>query len=164
MRWARSWILCAAFYYPALWLAVSCIWAFPGFVHSAFLGEHIVELRPTAFGLMLWSSPVDPIAHPVGDRAFFTSTPSWWILLPLAAFIAVTLVRASLNRRVLGGLAVAVLADFAVALPFARLRGTFHATVPLIFSSVFFFALLCFGLRLMSAAWAGSGYSARLAG
>lgn len=163
MRWARGWIVCAAFYYPTLWLAASCAWALPGLVRSTFLGENIVDLRPTAFGLMILSAPVDPAAHPVGGRAFFGSTPSSWILLPVAAFIAVALVRASLTQRVLGGLAVAVLADFAFVMPFERFRGPFHASTALIFSSIFFFGPLCLGLRWMSAAWTG-GYASRLAG
>ena len=164
MRWARGWILCAAFYYPALWLAASCIWAFPGLVRSTFLGEHIVELRPTVVGLMLWSAPANPAAHPGAGRGFFAFSPSWWILLPLAVFIAVALVRASRNRRVLGGLAVAVLADVVIVLPFGRFHRTFHASAPLVFSSVFFFVLLCLGLCCMSVAWEGSGYWKRLAG
>jgi hypothetical protein len=164
MRWARSWILCASFYYPALWLAASCIWAFPGLVRSTFLGEHIVELRPTAFGLMLWGAPSNPADHPGASRAFFPSSPSLWILLPLAAGVAIALVRAGLVRHVLGGLAVAVLADVALVMPFSRFRGTFHASPALFFSSIFFFALLCLGLRWMSAAWTGSGYWKRLTG
>jgi Glycoside Hydrolase Family 113 len=164
MRRARSWILCAAFYYPALWLAVSCAWALPGLVRSAFFGEHIVELRPTAFGLMLWSAPSSPATHPGMGRGFFTFLPSGWILVPLALAVAVALVRAGRTRRVLGGLMVAVLADVVLVLPFARLCGTFHASALLIFSSIFFFALLCLGLYWMSAAWAGSGYGLRLAG
>jgi len=164
MRWARSWILCAAFYYPALWLAASCIWAFPGLVRSTFLGERIVELRPTAFGLMLWSAPSNPAAHPDVGRRFFASSPSWWILVPLVAFIAITLFRAGPTRRILGGLIVAVPANVALVLPFSRFRGSGHVTAPLIFSSVLFFALLCLGLYWMSAAWAGSGYWARLTG
>jgi Glycoside Hydrolase Family 113 len=164
MRRARSWIFCAAFYYPALWLAVSCAWAFPGLVRSAFFGEHIVELRPTAFGLMLWSAPANPATHPGMGRGFFTFLPSGWILVPLAAAVALALVRAGRTRRVLGGLMVAVLADVALVLPFARFHGTFHASALLILSSIFFFALLCLGLYWMSAAWAGSGYWPRLAG
>jgi Glycoside Hydrolase Family 113 len=164
MRWARSWILCAAFYYPALWLAVSCVWAFPGLVRSTLLGDHIVELRPSILGLMLWSAPADPAAHSDAGRGFFAFSPSCWILVPLAAAIAFALVRAGLTRRILGSLMVAVLAGAALVLPFSRLRGPSHVSVPLIFSSVVFFALLCVGLYWMSAAWAGSGYWGRLAG
>jgi Glycoside Hydrolase Family 113 len=164
MSRARAWTLCAAFYYPALWLSVSCAWALPGLVRSTFLGEHIVELRPTAFGLMLWSAPSNPAAHPGMARGFFTFSPSGWILIPLAVFIVIALVRAGLTRRILGSLVVAVLADVALVLPFSRFRGTFHASTLLIFSSIFFFALLCLGLHWMSAAWAGSGYWPRLAG
>jgi hypothetical protein len=164
MRWARSWIFCAAFYYPALWLAVSCLWAFPALVRSRFLGEYIVELRPTVTGLMLWSAPSNPAAHPGAGRGFFTPLPSWLILLPLAAFIAVALIRARLTRRILGGMVVAVLADIALVLPFARFHAIVHASAPLIFSSLFFFALLCLGLRLMSTAWTGSVYWERLVG
>jgi Glycoside Hydrolase Family 113 len=164
MRWARSWILCAAFYYPALWLAVSCIWALPGLVRSTFLGEHIVELRPMALGLRLWSAPANPAAHPGLGRGSFASLPSWWILVPLGAFIAIALVRADLTRRILGGLAVAVMADVALVLPFSRFREPGHVSAPLVFSSIFFFALLCLGLRWMSAAWAGSRYWERLVG
>jgi Glycoside Hydrolase Family 113 len=164
MRWARSWILCASFYYPALWLAASCIWAFPGLVRSTFLGEHIVELRPTAFGLMLWGAPSNPADHPGASRAFFPSSPSLWILLPLAAGVAIALVRAGLVRHVLGGLVVAVLANVALVLPFTGIRGSGHVSVPLIVSSAFFFALMCLGLRWMSVAWAGRRYWERLAG
>ncbi|HXH49514.1 MAG TPA: hypothetical protein VNM47_09230 [Terriglobia bacterium] len=164
MRWTRSWILCAAFYYPALWLAVSCIWALPGLARSTFLGEHIVELRPTVFGLILWSAPANPAAQSGASRAFFVSSPSWWILVPLAAAAAVALVRPGFIRRILGGLLVSVLADVALVLPFSGLRGSGYASVPLIFSSVFFFALLCLGLYWMSSAWAGCPYWERLAG
>ncbi len=164
MRWARSWILCAAFYYPVLWLAVSCAWAFPGLVRSAFFGESIIELRPTAFGLMLWSAPSNPAVHPGMGQEFFTFLPSGWILVPLAAAVALALVRAGRARRVLGGLMVAVLADVALVVPFGRFRGTFHSSALLTFSSILFFALLCLGLYWMSAAWAGSGYWPRLAG
>jgi len=164
MRWARGWIFCTAFYYPALWLAASCFWALLGLLRSTFRGEHIVNLRVTAFGLMLWSAPANPTAHPGSDRGVFTSSPSWWILVPLCAFIAVALVRASRNRRVLGGLEVAVLSNFALVMPFARFHGHFHFTSPFILSSIFFFAVLCLGLYWMSAAWAGTGYWSRLAG
>jgi hypothetical protein len=164
MRWAKSWILCTAFYYPVLWLAVSCIWAFPGLVGSTFLGEHIVELRPTAFGLILWSAPSKPPIHPNAAHSLFGPVSSFWILIPLAVAVAITVVRAGSVRRVLGGLVVAVMADFALALPFSRFPELAHVSVPLVFSSIFFFALLCLGLRWMTAAWAGSGYRSRLAG
>jgi hypothetical protein len=164
MRWARSWILCAAFYYPALWLAASCIWALPGLLRSAFPGEHIVDLRVTAFGLILRSAPANPAGHPSAAHSFFGSAPSFWILIPLAVAVAIAVVRAGLLRRVLGGLAVAVLADVGLVLPFIRFRGPVHVSVPVILSSVFFFALLCLGLYWMSTAWATSGYWGRLAG
>lgn len=163
MRWARGWILCASFYYPALWLAASCIWAFPALARSAFRGEYVVEVRPTALGLMLWSAPANPATYPGASRGFFAFLPSWWILVPLALFAAFAMVRAGRTRRVFCGLAVAVLADAAMVLPFSRFRGTFHASAPPIFSSIFFFVLLCLGLHWMSAAWAG-GYWRRLAG
>ena len=164
MRWARSWIFCAAFYYPALWLAATCVWAFPGLVRSALLGEHIVQISPSVFGLMLWSAPANPAAHPGTGRVFFASSPSWWILVPLAVAIALALIRAGRTRHILSGLVVAVLADAALVLPFSRFRGPGHISAPLIFSSLFFFALLCLGIYWMSTAWAGSGYWNRLVG
>ena len=164
MRWAKSWILCAAFYYPALWVAVSCIWAFPGLVRSAFLGEHIVELRPTAFGLILWSAPSRPAIHPNAAHSFFGPVPSFWILIPLAVAVAIAVVRAGIVRRVLGGLAVAVLADVVLMLPLARFMGSHQIGAPVYLSSVSCFTVLCIGLYWMSSAWAGSGYLGRLAG
>ncbi|HET7101921.1 MAG TPA: hypothetical protein VFJ52_12285, partial [Terriglobia bacterium] len=164
MRWARGWILCAAFYYPALWLAVSCIWAFPGLMRSTFLGEHVVELRPTILGLMLWSAPANPVTHSGAGRGFFAFSPSWWILIPLAAAVAFALLRSGFTRRILGGLIVAVLANCALVLPFSRFGGPGHTSAPVILSSLFFFAVLCLGLYWMSAPWANSGYWARLAG
>jgi Glycoside Hydrolase Family 113 len=164
MRWARSWILCAAFYYPALWPAASCVWAFPALLRSTFSGERIVDLRPTAFGLILWSAPSNPTAHPGAGRAFFTSSPSFWILIPLAVVIAITLIHSGRTRRILGGLAVAVLADVALVTPFAGSRGPGRVSALFIFSSFLFFAALCLGLFWMSSAWARSGYWGRLAG
>jgi Glycoside Hydrolase Family 113 len=164
MRWARSWILCAAFYYPALWLAASCIWAFPGLARSMFMGEHIEDLRVTGIGLVLWSTPSNPAAHPSVAHSFFTSTPSLWILVPLAAAAAIALAHAGTIRRTLSGLFIAVLAGIGLALPFSRFRGSVHVSAPLIFFSIFFFALLGLGLYWMSAAWATSGYWGRLAG
>ena len=164
MRWARSWILCAAFYYPALWLAVSCVWALPGLLRAAFFGDHIVDLRISAFGLMVWSAPSDPSLHTNAGRAFFASGPSYWILIPLAVAIGAVLVRAGFTRRILGGLAVAALADVALVLPFARVRVPRHVGVFFVLFSILLFALLCVGLYWMSAAWSASGYWGRLAG
>src|SRR5574337_305796 len=145
MRWTRSWILCAAFYYPVQWLAVSCIWALPAWLRSAFSGEQIVDIRVTAAGLVLWSAPSSPAVHPDASRSFFASVPAFWILIPLAGAIAIALVHAGLTRRIIGGLAVAVLADVALVIPFVRFRGPVHTNAPVIFSSIFFFALLCLG-------------------
>lgn len=164
MRWAKGWILCAAFYYPALWLAASCVWGFPALLRSTFLDEYIVELRVTDLGLIVWSAPSNPAAHPAAGHGFFSFSPSWWILAPLAPLVAIALVRAGRTRRILGGLAVAVLADFAMVLPFMRFRALGQFSTPLISSSIFFFALLCLGLYWVSTAWAGSVYWARLAG
>ncbi|TAM83821.1 MAG: hypothetical protein EPN47_03145 [Acidobacteria bacterium] len=82
----------------------------------------------------------------------------------MAAAIAIALVHAGSARRIIGGLTVAVLADVALVMPFARLRGPVHVSAPLIFSSIFFFAVLCLGLYWMSAAWDGCGDWARLGG
>jgi Glycoside Hydrolase Family 113 len=164
MRWARSWILCAAFYYPALWFAVSCVWALPGLLRSTFSGEYIVDLRVTAFGLMLWSAPSNPAVQPNAAHAFFRSSPSFWILVPLVVAIAIALVRAGLTRRILSGLFIVVLADVALALPFSRFRGPYHVGIPVILSSILFFAVLCLGIYWMSAGWIGNGYWSRLTG
>lgn len=164
MRWTRSWILCAAFYYPALWLAASCVWALPGLFRSALFSEHIVLLRLTPFGLMVWSAPVDPAIHPNAAHSFFTSVSPLWILVPLAAAIAARLLRAGRTRRILSGLFVSVLANVAMALPFARFREFQRISAPVILASLFFFAVLCLGLRWMLAGWADSGYWGRLAG
>ncbi|MEJ2006671.1 MAG: hypothetical protein P8Z30_00695 [Acidobacteriota bacterium] len=163
MRWTRSWILCAAFYYPALWLAVSCVFAFPGLFRSALSGEHIVLLRLTPFGMMVRSTPSDPAIHPNAVHSFFASSSTLWLLIPLAVAIAATLGRAERTRRTLSGLFIAVLADVALVLPFARFRGP-RIDLPLILATIFSFAMLCFGLRLMLSGWAGSGYWGRLAG
>jgi hypothetical protein len=163
MRWARSWMLCAAFYYPALWLAMSCIWAFPALLYSAFFGEEIIDLRVTPFGLMLWSAPSNPAVHPRAGSELFASAPSFWILIPLVAAVAIALVRAGSTRRILGGLLVALLGDVAVVMPFARFSGPVHISTPVLFSSILFFAALCLGIYCMSAGWAGCGYRARLA-
>jgi Glycoside Hydrolase Family 113 len=163
MRWARSWILCAAFYYPALWLSASCIWAFPSLLRSAFLGEHIVDIRVTVFGLMVWSASSNLSVHPNAARSFFATAPSYWILIPLALMIANALVRAGFVRRILCGLVIAVLADVALVMPLARFRGPGYFSATVILSFVFF-AALCLGLYWMSSAWAGSGYWGRLSG
>ena len=163
MRWARSWILCATFYYPALWIAVSCVWALPGLFHSALSGEHIVLLRVTPFGMMVWSAPSDPAIHPNAGHAFFASVSLFWILIPLAAAIAAGLTGAGQTRRVVSGLFIAVLADVATALPFARFREP-QIGARVILVSIFFFVMLCLGLRWMLSGWTGSGYWGRLAG
>ena len=164
MRWARSWILCAAFYYPALWLAVSCVWALPGLLRAAFFGEHIVDLRVSAFGLMVWSAPSDPSLHTNAGRAFFASGPSYWILIPLAVAAGTALVCGGKIRRILGGLAVAALADVGLAIPFARFRVPPQVGVSFVLFSFLLFILLCLGLYWMSAAWSSSRYWGRLTG
>ncbi len=164
MRWARLWVLCAAFYYPALWLAVSCCWALPGLFRCAFAGEHIVYLRVTAIGLMVLSAPARPNLHPSSTQTFFAPVSSFWIMIPLAVAMGVGLSRAGLIRRMLSGLVVSVLADVALVLPFARLGGSAQIDVSVVLSSIFFFALLCFGLDWMLAGWSSSGYWARVAG
>lgn len=164
MRWARSWIFCAAFYYPALWLAVSCVWALPGLLRSAFPAEHIGDLRVTVFGLMLWSAPSNPAVHPGTARALFGSSPSFWILMPLVTAILAGLIRAGTVRRILAGLFIAVLADIALVLPFARFRRPDHIGASLTISSILLFALLCLGLYWMATACSASIYWKRLAG
>lgn len=163
MRWTRSWILCAAFYYPALWLAISCVWSLPGLFHSAFSGEHIVLLRVTPLGLMVLSAPSEPAVHPDAAHFFFASVSPFWILIPLAVAIAIGLIGTSRTRRIVSGLFVAMLADVAMVIPYARFRQP-QVSAHLVLSSAFFFAVLCFGLRMMLSGWAGGGYWSRLTG
>lgn len=164
MRWAKSWILCAAFYYPGLWLALSCAWALPGLVRSAFAGEHIVNLRLTAFGLMIWSAPSDPAIHPNATHSFYSSSSTLWLLIPLMLAIAAGLIRKGSTGRILCGLAIALLADVALAVSFPMFPGHRQIGFAFILVSALFFAILCFGLYWMSAGWANSGYWGRLAG
>lgn len=164
MRWARSWMFCVFFYYPALWIALSCVWAIPGLFETVFSNEHIVEFRITAFGLVLWSAPANPAAHPAVAHSFIIPTPSWWVLIPLAAVVAITLVGAGRLRRILGGLTVAVLADVGLVLPFIRFDRLGHVSTHLILASVLFFGPLSVGQYWISRAWASNGYWGRVAG
>lgn len=152
-----------AFYYPAVWFAVSCAWSLPGLLRSTFGGEHVVALRVNPFGLMVWSAPADPALH-AAAHSFFHSTSPFWILIPLAAVLLMGLLGSGLAWRILTGLGVVALADAGLILPFTRFRGPDHVTASLILSSLLFFVVLCFGLYLMSAGWADCGYWKRLAG
>jgi len=163
MRWARSWILCAAFYYPALWLAASCVWALPGLSRSALFGEQIVDLRVTALGMVVISAPTNPAAHPIASHSSFNPVSSLWLLIPLALAIGIGLTGAGRIRRILSGLAVIVLTDFALVFPLARFPAL-RITVPVVLNCIFFFALLCLGFSWMSSGWADSTYWPRLAG
>jgi Glycoside Hydrolase Family 113 len=156
IRWIKTWLACVAFYYPSLWLSVSCVMAAPSLLRMALLGDHLEYLRLNAFGVMARSGPSHLGAQPY--RSAFVSASSPWNLVLLLALIAAVLAVAGWRNHLLSGLAIAMLADVALVLPLGRFGESRKAGAPFILASLFFFALLCFGLRWMLSDWRQKGY------
>jgi Glycoside Hydrolase Family 113 len=159
-HWMKTWLACVAFYYPALWFSVFCVLAAPSLLRTALLGDRLVFLRLDAFGAIARTVPSYAGAHPY--HAGFVSASTLWILIPLLALIAAALAVGGRRRRVVSGLVIATLANVALMFPWARFREPRMAGAPLIMASLFFFALLCFGLRWMLSGWKQKRYWQRV--
>ncbi|HVA01661.1 MAG TPA: hypothetical protein VMV34_08405 [Terriglobia bacterium] len=159
MRWIKTWLTCVAFYYPALWLSIFCIWAAPSLLRVALLGEHLSFLRLNAFGVIARSAPIHRGVQP--NAASFTSASSLWILIPLLVLIAGTLAVVGRNRRILSGLAISMLANVALMFPLARFWESRKVGTPFILASILFSVLLCLSLRWMLNGWGQGGYWVR---
>jgi Glycoside Hydrolase Family 113 len=156
LRWVKTWLTCATFYYPALWLSIFCIWAAPSLLRVAFLGDHMVFLRLNALGMIARSGSNHPGIY--SHAARFASASALWILIPLLLLIAGTLAAVGRNRRVLSGLAIAMLANVALMFPLASFWESRKMGTAFILASILFSGLLCLGLRWVLAGWRPGGY------
>jgi Glycoside Hydrolase Family 113 len=166
----QTWLACAALYYPFFWISTSVNWTAPALARTLFSGERLTGFSLTAFGASAASAPPlgsSGLAQGGEGRAAFSLAAV--MLVVIAATVILTWV--GRRARVFSGLAIAVLADVALANGARRLFG-FHRTSPgLILASLVFFSALCFGLRWMlsgvseAAAWqAGPAGAGRVRG
>ncbi len=145
---ALAWLACAAFYYPFFWLSTSLIWSAPALARVALLGEHLQGFSLTAFGASAASAP--PLQSPTSIHGWSGRAPFSIVINILIVIAAAVLVPWLGKRaRVLAGLALAVLADVALANGARRLFELHRLSPATIISSFVFFAALCFGLQWM---------------
>jgi hypothetical protein len=143
---ALAWLACAAFYYPFFWLSTSLVRSAPALARVTLLGEHLRGFSLTAFGASIASAPPLPsptFTHAWSGRGPFSAAIN--ILIVIAA--AVLVVWLGKRVRLLYGLALAVLAEAALANGARRLSEFRNASTGTIISSLVFFAAMCFGLR-----------------
>jgi Glycoside Hydrolase Family 113 len=157
--WWRSWLACVAFYYPILWLSNSLVWSGPPLARLALAGERLEGLTLTPFGAVAATAPATGNGFASGTA---TSPFSLGITVALVLVVSLLLIVLGKRIRALGGLAIAALADVALA-PWLRspvsLRQMSFATVA---GTVIFFAALCFGLRWMLSGWPAANFLRRL--
>lgn len=158
--WLKTWLTCAAFFYPALWFAGLCVMALPSLLQAALPGGRLVFLRVNAWGVIARSAPVRAHIETYG-ASFFPAT-SLWIIVPLVAVVAIALALAGRTNRVVSGLFIALLADVALVPPWMSFRELHAAGALSLPAEVLFFALLCFGLRWMLRGWAGANFWRRV--
>jgi len=91
-------------------------------------------------------------------RSGFVSASSPWMVVAFLVLLTAVLAAAGRRNRVLSGLAIAMPADAALMLPLARFGESRQAGTAFILTSLFFFVLLCLGLRWMLAGWEQKGY------
>jgi hypothetical protein len=147
-RRAQVLLTCAAFYYPLFWLSTSLVWSAPALARAAFSGWRFEGFSITAFGVSAASSPAGitgGFAQGGTGRAPFALAVNVLLVLTLSAL----LVRFGKRARVLSGLAIAVLADVAIANNWRRVFEFSRLSGEAVAGSLIFFAVMCFGLRWM---------------
>ena len=143
---ALAWLACAAFYYPFFWLSTSLVRSAPALARATLLGEHLRGFSLTAFGASAASAP--PLQSPTSIHGWSGRAPfsiAINILIVIAAAVLVPWL--GKRARVLAGLALAVLADVALANGARRLFELHRLSPATIISSLGFFSAILFALH-----------------
>lgn len=153
-------MLCLSCYFPVYWISQFLLFALPDLLRVAALGYRLRYLQISLFMVMAFSAPADSSAgageaSPRADSANLLETGL--IVAALTALIAV----AGRRRRAAAGFAISMLGQVALARPLLGLLFERRPTVPAIAASLFFFAVLAFGLRWLLLAGVTQNYLTR---
>ena len=144
----RAWVLCVAFHYPVLWLSNFLAHAAPALMQVVLLGYHLDSFRISPLGGYAWSAPpggFDPLhPHPM-THVYSASASPVWPMLTCAALIILS----GRRRGLLPGLFLATLSNLALTQELALIFYLHHLTLTTVITALFFFAALCWGLRMM---------------
>jgi hypothetical protein len=132
----RTWLASAALYYPIFWVACSALSAGSQLARSAVDGRWPERLMVRHEGIV--------VPHLPSSGILFVS------VLVLAVLVEISVGQKS---AALGGLTVAILGHVALFAPLGRMAMRSRITVPSLLATAACFAVLCFGLRRLSAAW-----------
>ncbi len=160
LNWLRAWAAFAAFYFPALWLANSMVWAGPSLARVALFGYRLRYFRLTALGAFASSLPGEQLnnVRPFAPPPDISSLPTLILLIAVVVGLAAV---AGRNVRWLAGFGVAILGNAALLtrlFQFVASRGVDNLA-----AAALFFAVQCLGLRWMLAGWSVVGYAKRAA-
>jgi hypothetical protein len=150
-----AWLACLAFVYPSLWIANSLVWSGVPLFRTAFMGDHLANLRLSAFAAMAQSVSSNGMGH----GRFHSHLGSQLILL--AIILAAALAANALARRapLPAGLFIATLGVSAVSSPVFDLFFPRHPNYVLAVSRLLaFLALAAFGLTRLQAGWPAPTY------
>ena len=155
MSWIRVWLSCAAFFYPLCWTCASITGAAPALFRVALLGHRLEYFGTSPFGATAMSIP----RNFAGELKPGVQYPDPYALLAVG-LVVVAIVRLR-SRSPLGGLAVALLGQIPLLPLLWRLWFWRRLDTAAVSESLFFFGVLCLGLRRMLAGWVPNGYWAR---
>lgn len=150
-----EWLTCLAFVYPSFWSANSLVWSGVPLFRTAFMGDHLGNLRLTAFAAMAQSVSANGLGH----GRFHSHLGSQLILLAL--ILAAALAANSLARRapLPAGLFIATLGVCAVSGPVFDLFFPRHPSYFLAGARLLaFLALAAFGLSRLQSGWPAESY------
>jgi hypothetical protein len=158
--WLETWLACLAFYYPALWLSTSLVWALPALIRCAFSGYRLESFRLLPIGAFAASVTASEAYHayrqPLGNDF---SSLGFLLLVMITAMALLAMVRKWI--RPLDGFAAAMLGNVALVSWLARSLPLRQARPQSLIALPIFFAVLCLGLRRMLAGWGRQGYLKR---
>ncbi len=159
--WLPAWLACLAFYYPALWLSTSLVWAIPALVRAAFSGYRLESFRLLPIGAIASSVPAIETDH-IYRRSLGNDFSSLGILLVVMLVVLAVLVMVRKWIRPLDGFGAAMLGNVALVSWLARLPPLRQARPQSLIVLPIFFAVLCLGLRRMLAGWGRQRYLKRV--
>ncbi|HET7842297.1 MAG TPA: hypothetical protein VFM21_11855, partial [Terriglobia bacterium] len=155
----QIWLASLAFYFPIFWLSTTLIWCLPALARSVLPGWRLEGFSITAFGMSAASVPETAAARGWLARPAFSLFIDALFVLIAAAILA----RFGNRIRVLSGLAMAVLADVALANSWRCVFEFSRLSTDAVIGSLVFFAVMCFGLRRMLSGWPEADFLRRLA-
>ncbi|MGE5326627.1 MAG: glycoside hydrolase family 113, partial [Deltaproteobacteria bacterium] len=153
-------LACAGFYFPLFWISSSLVRSAPALARAFIPGWRLEGFSITAFGASVAAAPAT-MTGAFSKEAVPREVFSLGINVILVLGIAALLARFGNRSRVLSGLAVAVLADVALAGGWRRIFELNRVNSETIVGSLIFFCLLCIGLRRMQRGLAAGNFAGR---